>query len=212
MFQHNVHRGATRQLGFGSAGQQNGGKPRGGTDARANAGAFGASRNCSNPRALRGCRGDRAHILAFVAAAGNLAFGVHGFFAAGVRTARRGVQIHGVAGRQDQRVQAHAEFAAPLDAAGTLRIDQFAAQIRADGNHDAVAHGDRKRSLQVHRIARLRAARGNPVLKYHSEARACGNNDFFARARLRSRRGFWRDDRWGVRLRSLLLLRKQRNR
>src|SRR6266699_4917656 len=101
--QDNVHRGATRQFGFGSARKKNGGEACDRADASADPGAFAVARNGADACSCCGGLGNRAHILALVAATSNFAFRVHGFLAAGICSARGGVQIHGVAGRQKDR-------------------------------------------------------------------------------------------------------------
>src|SRR5215472_11529703 len=205
--QDNIHRGATRQLGFRSAREKNGGEACDRTYASADPGPFALSRNGADARSGGGSLDDRAHILPLVAATSNFAFGVHGFLAAGICAARGGFQIHGVTGRQDQRVQAHAEFAAALHAARTFGFDEFAAKIRADRDDNAVADRDGKRSLQINRIAGLGTARGNPVLEDDADARAGGNDDLLARTG--ARRCRFRKDGRGRGLRSRRLLRRQ---
>src|SRR5207237_10128581 len=105
--QDNVHRGATRQFGFGSARKKNGGEACDRADASADPGAFAAARSGADACSCCGGLCNRAHMLALVAAASNFAFRVHGFLAAGICAARGGVQVNGMAGVQSYAVKAH---------------------------------------------------------------------------------------------------------
>src|SRR6202030_4442635 len=99
----------------------------------------------------------------------------------------------GVAVRKDQSVEAQPEFTLPFHFSRALRFQQLAAKIRTNRDHDAIVLGDWKGRLQVNRVSRLGAARGNAVLKHHAYSRSRRNRDSFARAGLGRRSRRWRD-------------------
>ena len=121
----------------------------------------------------------RRGILAFAARTGHFAFRIRSFLSTAVGGSRRANQIHRVAIRENQGVQAHAKFAAAFNAARPLRIQQFSTNIGTDRNHHAIILRNRKRGAQVHRIARFGIARRNTVFQYHRHARPGRHFDSF---------------------------------
>src|SRR5271163_1203529 len=97
MFQHNVKRRTTWKLRLRTSRQKNRAESRGSSDTRADTEAFGPVGDGANPRASRGRFGDGFYILPLAARARDFPFGIHGLFSAGIRAARRRVQIDGVA-------------------------------------------------------------------------------------------------------------------
>src|SRR5207302_8929096 len=180
VFEDYVHRGTARKLGLRSAGEQNGSKPGRCSDSCANACAFRGTRgDGAYASSCSSCGYDRPSFLAFVAAACDFTFRIHGFLAARIRAARGGPQVNRVAIWQDQCIEAHPKFATALDAAGALGFQQFASKIGADRDHDAVVLGNRKGGLQIDGVAGFGAARGDAILENNTDSRSRGNRDFF---------------------------------
>src|SRR6267143_393976 len=138
VFEDDVQRRAAWQFRFRPAGQKYGCQSCGCPNPRADAKSFHSVGNSSNSCASGGRLRDGADVLPFPAGASDFALGIHRFLAAGVGAPRRGVQADSVAVRQDQGIQAQAEFTAALDATGAFGFQQFAAKIRSHWNYHAV--------------------------------------------------------------------------
>src|SRR5438876_2796271 len=202
VFEDHVHGGAARKLGVRAAREQNGSEASRCADSCANASAFGGA--CGDGAyaiSCSSCGYDRPRFLAFIAAAGDFAFRIHGFLAARVRAARSGPQVNRIAVWQDQRIEAHAKFATAFNAAGALGFQQFAAKIGTDRDDDAIVLGNRKGRLKIDGVTGFGTARGDTVLEDNTHSRSRGNRDFFTgacglcRSRLRGDRrrrvGLW---------------------
>src|SRR5882672_8445100 len=129
VFENDVQSRAARKFGFRPASQENGRQPCCRANPGADAEAFHAVSNRADPCPGSGCFRDRARVLPFAARASDLAFGIHGLFAAGIGASWRGIQADGVAVRQKQGVEAQPEFPAALDLSGPLRVQQLSFQI-----------------------------------------------------------------------------------
>src|SRR3954462_12423515 len=111
MLENDVQGRTAAQLSVGSAGKQHRSKPSESANSRADAGSFGTAGNGANSRPGNGALGYSAGVLAFAAGTRDFSLGIHGFLAAGIGAVRRGIQIHGVSVRENERVQAHAKLA-----------------------------------------------------------------------------------------------------
>src|SRR5262249_35831094 len=160
-------RGAARKFGFGTAREQNCTESSEAADTCSDAGAFCAASDGADTGSGCGCCGDGFRVLPFSTATDGFAFVVHRFGSAGVGAARVGLEVDGVAVRENQSVELHAKFAATFNATGTLRFGEFAAHVRADGNDNFVVLCDRKGSSEVDRVARLGSAGRDAVFENH---------------------------------------------
>ena len=172
-----VERGTAREFGLRSARQQSCGKSGETSDTRTDAGTLDASRDRADACSCRSRGGNRFCVLPFSAATGGFALVIHRFGSAGVGAARVGVEIDGVAVRENQSIELHPEFAAAFYPARAFGFSEFAAEIGADWNDDFVVLGDRERSAQVDGVAGLGAAGGDAIFENDGEARSCGDED-----------------------------------
>jgi len=175
VFENDVERGTAREFGFGAARQQNRTESGEAADTGSDAGTLPAAGDSADASPGGGRGRDGADVLAFSAAASDFAFIVHRFVAAGVGAAWGGIEIDGVAVRENHRVQLHAKFAAALDASRALGFDEFAAEIAADRDDDAIVLRDGKRGPEIEGIAGLGSASGDSIFENDREARASGH-------------------------------------
>src|SRR5256885_519951 len=210
MLENDVQGRTAAQLSVGSAGKQHRSKPSESANSRADAGSFATAGNAATSCPGNGALRDSAGVLAFAAGTRDSSLGIHGFLAAGIGAVRRGIQIHRVPVRKNERVQAHAKLAAAFDASRALGFDKLASQIRTDRDNDAIVLRERERRTEIDRIARLRAASGYAIFENHADARARWESDPFTGTRtrgIRRRRGL-RKGRRRFALRARWLLRE----
>ena len=155
VFEHDVECRSAGQFGVRPARQKNGAESGEAANASADASALAASSDGANARARHRRRSNRLDVLPFASGAGYFALGIHGFFATRIRASRGGIQIDGVAIRQDERIQTHPEFTAALDAAWPLGFKELTPNVGAYRNHNAIVLRKGKRSMKVHGIAGL---------------------------------------------------------
>src|SRR5258708_8119899 len=122
--QHKIHGRTARQLRFRTAREQHRRQARESADPSTNACSLASACDCADARAGHRRGRDCFRVLALAAGAGDFSFGVRTVFA-GIRAARLGIQIHGVAVWKNQGVQPYPPFALPLHPPWPLRASTF---------------------------------------------------------------------------------------